>query len=86
MAQLMGGIRQDDLDKLAAQLQQLTPGAIADEFAQAAAALVDAEEISGEELAPISAAVDGWTVKVAAFAAEQDAQLDLNEAVAGLTV
>ena len=85
VAQLMGGIRQDDLDKLAAQLQQLTPGAIADEFAQAAAALVDAEEISGEELTPISAAVDGWTVKVAAFAAEQDAQLDLNEAVAGLT-
>lgn len=86
VAQLMGGIRQDDLDKLAAQLQQLTPGAIADGFAQAVAALVDAEEISGEELAPISAAVDGWTVKVAAFAAEQDAQLDLNEAVAGLTV
>jgi hypothetical protein len=30
--------------------------------------------------------VDAWTVKAAAFAAEQDAQLDLNEAVAGLTV
>ncbi|MDP2760289.1 MAG: nitrite/sulfite reductase [Sideroxyarcus sp.] len=86
IAQLVGGIRQDDLEKLAGQLQRLIPGAIADEFAQAAAALADAGEISGEELAPISAAVDGWTLKVAAFAAEQDAQLDLNEAVAGLLV
>ena len=86
VAQLLGGARQDDLGKLAVQLQQSIPGAIADEFAQAAAALVDANEITGEELAPISAAVDGWTVKVAAYAAEQDAQLDLNEAVAGLTV
>ena len=86
VAQLLGGIRQDDLGKLAGQLQQLIPGAIADEFTQAAAALANAAEISGEELAPISAAVDGWTVKVATFAAEQDAQLDLNEAVAGLFV
>ncbi|HEU0189542.1 MAG TPA: nitrite/sulfite reductase, partial [Gallionella sp.] len=86
VAQLIGGIRQDDLGQLAMQLQQLLPGAIADEFAKAAAALVDADEISAEELAPISAAVDSWTVKVAAFAAEQDAQLDLNEALAGLTV
>ncbi len=86
VAQLMGGIRQDGLGKIAAQLQQLTPGVIADEFAQAVAALANAEGISSEELALISVAVDGWTVKVAAFAAEQDAQLDLNEAVAGLTV
>ncbi len=86
VAQLLGGIRQDDLGQLAVQLQQLLPGAIADEFAKAATALADADEISGEELAPISAAVDSWTVKVAAFAAEQDAQLDLNEALTGLTV
>lgn len=84
VAQLMGGVRQDDLDKLAAQLQQLIPGAIADGFAQAVAALAAAGEISGEELEAVSKAVDGWTVKVATFAAEQDAQLDLNEAVAGL--
>lgn len=84
VAQLMGGVRQDDLDKLAAQLQQLIPGAIADGFAQAVAALAAAAEISGEELEAVSKAVDGWTVKVATFAAEQDAQLDLNEAVAGL--
>ena len=86
LVQLLGGVRQDDLAKLAVQLQQLIPGAIADEFAQAAAVLVDAVEISGEELALLSIAVDGWTVKVATFAAEQDAQLDLNEAVAGLLV
>lgn len=85
VVQLLGGIRLDDLDKLAAQLQQLAPGAIADQFAGAAAALAEVDEISGETLAPISAAVDGWTLKVAAFAAEQDAQLDLNEAIAGLT-
>ncbi|OGS95273.1 MAG: nitrite reductase [Gallionellales bacterium RIFCSPLOWO2_12_FULL_57_18] len=86
IAQLLGGVRQDDLAKLAGQLHQLMPGAIADEFAKAAAALANADEIGGEELAPISAAVDGWTVKAATFAAEQDAQLDLNEAVAGLAI
>ncbi|MFZ2302274.1 MAG: nitrite/sulfite reductase [Gallionella sp.] len=86
VAQLLGGSRHDELNKLAAQLQQLIPGAIADEFTQAADALADADEISGEELAQISATVDGWTVKVAAYASEQDSQLDLNEAVAGLSV
>jgi hypothetical protein len=30
--------------------------------------------------------VDSWTRKVAAFAMQQDAQLDLTEAAAGLTV
>ena len=84
VAQLLGGTRQDDLGKLAGQLQQRIPGAIADGFAQAVAALAAAGEISGEELEAVSKAVDGWTVKVATFAAEQDAQLDLNEAVAGL--
>jgi len=84
VAQLLGGARQDDLGKLAGQLQQLIPGAIADGFAQAVAALAAAGEISGEELEAVSKTVDGWTVKVATFAAEQDAQLDLNEAVAGL--
>jgi sulfite reductase (NADPH) hemoprotein beta-component len=86
VAQLLGGSRHEELNKLAAQLQQLIPGAIADEFAQAADALADAGEISGEELAQISSTVDGWTVKVAAYASEQDSQLDLNEAVAGLPV
>jgi sulfite reductase (NADPH) hemoprotein beta-component len=86
VAQLLGGSRHDDLAKLALQLQQLVPGVIADEFTETAAQLVSADELSGEKLAPITAAVDGWTVKVAAFAAKQDAQLDLNEAVAGLEI
>jgi sulfite reductase (NADPH) hemoprotein beta-component len=86
LAQLLGGIRQDDLNKLAIQLQQLLPGAIADDLARAVAALAKAVEIGHEELALISAAVDDWTVKVAAFAMQQDAQLDLTEAAAGLSV
>jgi len=86
VAQLLGGIRLDDLGKLAVQLRQLAPGAIADEFARMAASLANADEISGEELAPISAAVDSWTVRVAEFATEKDAQLDLSEASAGLLV
>jgi len=86
LLQLLDGTRQDDLGKLAVQLQQLIPGAIADEFMQAADALADAGEISGDELARISTIVDSWTVKVAMYAEEQDSQLDLNEAVAGLSV
>jgi len=86
VAQLLGGIRQDDLGKLAGQLWQLAPGVIADEFTKAAAVLAHAHEISNEELAPISAAVDGWTVKVGAFVMEKDAHLDLTEASAGLLV
>jgi len=86
VAQLLDGFRQDDLGKLAVQLRQLVPGAIADEFATVAAALANAHELSNEELAPISAAVDGWTVKVGAFVMEKDAHLDLTEASAGLLV
>jgi sulfite reductase (ferredoxin) len=86
VAQLLGGFRQDDLHKLAIQLQQLLPGEIADELARAVTALTKTDEISSEELAIVSTAVDDWTVKVAAFAMQQDAQLDLTEAAAGLLV
>lgn len=86
LAQLLGGTRQDDLDKLAVQLQQRVPGAIADEFERMVAALAGSEDISVEALEPISAAVDGWTVKVAKFATEKDAQLDLTEAASGLLI
>ena len=86
LAQLLGGVRQDDLDKLAIQLQQLLPGQLADELVRIASVLAGVDEISQDELAIISAAVDDWTVKVAAFAMQQDAQLDLTEAAAGLTV
>jgi len=86
IVQLVGGHRQDDLSKLAGQLQTRIPGVIADEFAKAVSALANTGEISAEVLESISNAVDSWTVKVATYAAEQDAQLDLNEAVAGLAI
>lgn len=86
LAQLLGGVRQDDLAKLAVQLQQLVPGEISDQFLDAIALLVKASKFSNDELSLISAAVDGWTVKVAAYAMEQDSQLDLTEAAEGLVV
>ena len=86
VAQLLGGVRMDELDKLAIHLQQLFPGEIADELARMATALEKAAEIGHEELALISASVDSWTRKVAAFAMGQDTQLDLTEAAAGLLV
>ena len=86
LAQLFGGVRLDDFGKLGEQLKQLVPGTISDEFARAATALAKADEIGNEELATLSAAVDSWTVKVATLAMEQDAQLDLTEAAAGLLV
>lgn len=86
LAELLGGYRQDDLAKLANQLQQLVPGDLADEHARAVDALANAKDIDNEQLAIISTAVDDWTLKVAAFAMEQDGQLDLTEAAAGLLV
>lgn len=86
LAQLLGGVRMDDLNKLAIQLQQLLPGEIADDLARTVDDLAKTDEISNEELAIISATVDSWTVKVAALAMQQDAQLDLAEAAAGLLV
>ena len=86
LAQLLGGVRLDDLVKLGTQLAQMVPGEIAQGFARAATALAKSGEFSNEELTPISAAVDAWTVKVAAFAMEQDGQLDLTEAADGLLV
>ncbi|ADE11270.1 nitrite/sulfite reductase [Sideroxydans lithotrophicus] len=81
VAQLLGGARQDDLAKLAEQLNLLAPEEIAAEFAHAALELAGSEEIDNDALAAASAKVDAWTVKVAAFAAEKDGQLDLKEAL-----
>jgi sulfite reductase (ferredoxin) len=86
VAQLLGGVREDDLDKLAVQLQRLLPGEIGDALAPMAKALAAADQIGPEELTVISAAVDDWTMKLAAFAMQQDTQLDLTEAAAGLLV
>ena len=81
VAQLFGGVRLDDLGQLAGQLMQLVPGAIADDFAQIVENLSGNVEITSEELADISAAVDRWTVMVAALATEKDSQIDLTEAL-----
>lgn len=79
LAQLLGGWRHHALETLADQLRNLLPGAITNEFTSAVAALANCEAISAEELAHVSAAVDSWTVKVAKYATEVDAQLDLTE-------
>ncbi|MBI5437733.1 MAG: hypothetical protein HY936_02055 [Nitrosomonadales bacterium] len=79
VAQLLEGERQDDMHQIAGQLKQLAPGALADEFARITSGLDHSAEISKEALAAISAAVDNWTIKAAAFATEKDVQLDLAE-------
>jgi len=81
IVQLLEGAHDGDLNQLAGQLRQLAPGVLADEFAQAAGSLASGAEIDAEALAAISAAVDNWTIKAAAFASEKDAQLDLAEAL-----
>jgi sulfite reductase (NADPH) hemoprotein beta-component len=81
VAQLLGGARQEDLAKLAEQLNLLAPEEIAAEFAHAAQESVSDEDIDNEALAAASAKVDAWTIRVAAFATEKDGQLDLKEAL-----
>ncbi|HUW25969.1 MAG TPA: nitrite/sulfite reductase [Gallionella sp.] len=81
IVQLLEGVHNGDLNQLAAQLRELTPVELADEFAQAADSLAGDTEIDAEMLTAISAAVDGWTAKAAAFASQKDAQLDLTEAL-----
>ncbi len=80
LAQLLGGVRQDGLKDLADQLHRLHPGAITDDFARAVEMFLHrSENSSAEELANFSEAVDNWTTKVAEYAAEADAKLDLTE-------
>jgi len=71
VAQLLGGARQEDLAKLAEQLNLLAPEEIAAEFAHAAQESIADEEVNNEALAVASAKVDAWTIKVAAFATEK---------------
>ena len=81
IVQLLEGAHDGDLNQLAGQLRQLVPGELADEFAQTTGSLAGSAEIDAEALAAISATVDNWTIKAAAFASEKDAQLDLAEAL-----
>ena len=86
LAQLLGGIRQDDLTKLAGQLNRLVPGRLADEFARVVTLLDTTSEMTDTALTAINQAVDGWTVQAGAFCTTQDAQLDLSEALPGMIV
>ena len=86
LAQLLGGIRQDDLTKLAGQLNRLVPGRLADEFARLVTLLDTTSEMTDTALTAINQAVDGWTVQAGAFCTTQDAQLDLSEALPGMIV
>ena len=79
LAQLLCGKREDDLQQLALQLRRLVSGPIADEFVSLVAVLTNSDEITVEEITSVNAAVDSWTVKVATYATEVDAQLDLTE-------
>jgi sulfite reductase (NADPH) hemoprotein beta-component len=81
VAQLLGGARQDDLGKLAQQLNLLAPEEIAIEFGRAAQEAEADEEVDVEAVASASAKVDAWTVRVAEFATGKDGQLDLKEAL-----
>ncbi len=86
LAQLLGSLRQDDLAKLAVQLNRLVPGALASEFARLAALLDNTSELTVAELEIINHAVDAWTVEASAFCTAQDAQLDLSEALPKVAV
>jgi len=81
VVQLLEGAHDGDLGQLAAQLRQLVPGELAEDFARMAGSLGGGTEIDAEALAAISAAVDSWTIRAASFTSQKDAQLDLSEAL-----
>jgi sulfite reductase (NADPH) hemoprotein beta-component len=81
LAQIAGGVRQDDLAKLVAQLGQIVPGELATEFARLVGALRNTPEMTDAALQVINQAVDIWTVQVASFCSARDEQLDLSEAL-----
>ena len=81
LAQMVGGVRQDDLAKLVAQLGQLVPGELASEFARIVGLLRGTPEMTDTALQIINRAVDAWTVQAGAFCSARDEQLDLSEAL-----
>ena len=81
LAELVGGKRHEDLAQLGAQLQEMAPGEVANEFARLASILADIPEMSDAVLAPINRAVDAWTTLAGEFGAKRDGQLDLTGAL-----
>ena len=84
LAQMAGGLRQDDLDKLAAQLVRIVPDELTTEFAQLVGMLHNTHEMTDAILQVINRAVDSWTLKAGAFCSALDQQLDLSEALPNL--
>ena len=81
LAELVGGKRHEDLAQLAAHLQEMAPGEVANEFVRLASILADIPEMSDAVLAPINRAVDAWTTLAGEFGAKRDGQLDLTGAL-----
>ena len=81
LAQLLGGIRQEEMGKIAVQLGQLGSDEITQEFGRLAAIFTRAQEMTDETLAPLNRRVDAWTVKAATLCVALDEGLDLNEAL-----
>ena len=86
LAQMVGGVRQDDLTKLVSQLGQLVPGELATEFARLVGLLRSTPEMNDAALQAINRAVDAWTVRVGEFCSARDGQLDLSEALPKISV
>jgi sulfite reductase (NADPH) hemoprotein beta-component len=86
LAQMAGGVRQDDLAKLVAQLGQIIPGELATEFARIVGMLRSTAEMTDAALQVINRAVDVWTIQVGAFCSTRDEQLDLSESLPRLAV
>jgi sulfite reductase (ferredoxin) len=81
LVQLMGGSRNENIKLLSFELKRFVPEPLANEFERLAGALSRTEEVTDAELAPLNRALDAWTLEAAAFAASQDDQLDLSEAL-----
>lgn len=81
LAQLLGGVRLANLERLADQLAELAPGQVADEFSRLVQLTARTTEPEDAELTVLNRAVDQWTRQAAAYATGHDEQLDLTEAL-----
>jgi sulfite reductase (ferredoxin) len=86
LVQMLGGAREDDTQRLAAQLARLVPGELAEEFVWLTKLLNDTDEMTDAALEPINFAVDSWTVKVAKYCVARDNQLDVGDALPTVAV
>jgi sulfite reductase (NADPH) hemoprotein beta-component len=78
-AQLMGGFRQESLTDLGEQLAQYLPADLLADFNGIVQTISENNDL--DSVTAQSTAVDRWTHAIAAFASQQDGQLDLSEAL-----